>query len=165
MEVAQPGSQRAQFVSKFGCKRGGQHDRVACDVEKLAVVHQLLQQRLLRLADGVVEKLVDLLHVDPARWLQQPGERCRVAEGGGGVGKVACVFIDAERQQRCLHRRHGNAVLDQLLDQQRGVGAGVVAPKLAGLRQQLARLRLVAARRGQVMVDDDILGVGLGAPG
>ena len=99
-------------------RRGGRnHHRVAADLQELTALHEDVEQSPLFLGDGVMQKFVDFTQVDAPLRLQQPGQRRGVAMGGGGVGQVAGVLVDAQRQQRGFHRLDKDAVFDDLLDQ------------------------------------------------
>ena len=95
MKIAQPGGQCAQFVGKPMCGGGGNDHTIAGDVEKLAVLHQVLQELALLLGNGVVQKLIDLTEVHPTLRIEQPGQGSRIAMGRRSIREVTRVFVDA----------------------------------------------------------------------
>ena len=114
--------QRAHFVLKIRRAGRGDDKCLAGHLDVLGVGDQIVAQRLLSWAEGVVGEAMDDLHLGPL--FQQPGHTAGVPVGGGTVKEAARVFVDAQRQESGLNRRHIRCLHHQLFHQQCCVGPG-----------------------------------------
>ena len=114
--------QIAQLVGQGGdllditLSDGGSDDhRLAVEFVDLAIVQKLIVELALFFRERVVEEFVD--HFQAGSLFQEPGRAAHVPGGGAGIGKRACVLVDAEEEQCRFDGREGQVGFADLLNQ------------------------------------------------